>query len=167
VEKIGCKLQAFVNGFFFWALALPGLALLFLVVALPVVRQRETMEVMVEQMTARNVALYDGLDRLVKERTALLSDPFYVEKVARRDLRMSRAGEMQVTITPAGYERHRESAQKHMTTAHPVGLWKLYGTLRALAEDNLLRQTALFLGGVVVIAAICLFGRRLQTRPAH
>lgn len=166
MEKIAGKLQAFVNGFFFWALVLPGLGLLFLVVALPVVRQRETMEVMVEQMTTRNVRLYDELDRLEKERSALLGDAFYVEKLARRELKMSRPGEIQVTLTPAGYERHRESAREHMTSTRPVGLWKLYGVLKALAEDNLLRQAALVLGGLMVIAAILLFGRRLQPRRA-
>ena len=166
MEKIAGQFQAFVNGLLFWTLVLPGLGLLFLVVALPVVRQRETMEVMVAQMTARNVALYDQFDRLQKERAALLSDAFYVEKLARRELKMSRPGEMQVTITPAGYEQHRVSARQHMTTTLPVGLWKLYGVLKALAEDNLLRQAALILGGSVVIAAVLLFGRRFQTRPA-
>jgi cell division protein FtsB len=163
-KKVNRSGQVVVNGFFFWALTLSGMGLFFLVVVLPVVRQRETMEVMVEQMTARNVSLYDELDRLEKERAALLGDAFYVEKLARRELKMSRPGEMQVTITPAGYERHRQSAREHMTTTRAVGLWKLYGVLKALAEDNLLRQAALVLGGLTVIAAILLFGPRLQTR---
>jgi cell division protein FtsB len=165
VEKVTHSADRTAQNLFFWALTVAGLALLFLVTALPVLRQRRTMEVMVEQMTGRNVELYDRLDRLEKERLALLSDPFYVEKLARRDLRMCRPGEMQLSVTPAGYERHMQTAERHVTAAEPVGLSRLYGALGALADDKLLRRMALVLGGATIVAGVLLFGRSAGSRP--
>ena len=163
MEKVTDRLRRALSTILFWTMVLAGLGLLFLVAALPVVRQRHTMEVMVEQMTARNVALFDELDRLEKEQIALTGDPFYVEKLARRSLNMTREGEMQVTIVPAGYQSHRRTAERQMGTVQPVGLYRMYTTLKALAEDNLLRQVAIILGGATVIAGILLFGRSFET----
>ena len=159
MDKVRHNSGRFLNAVLFWALTAAAMGLLFLVTGLPVIRQRHTMEVMVEQMTARNVALYDRLDRLEKERVALLSDPFYVEKLARRNLNMCRAGEMQVRVTPTSYDRQRRTAERHITTTQPVGLSRLYGSMGALAEDRLLRRAALILSALTGIAALVLFGR--------
>lgn len=153
-----------LHAVFFWALIFAGIGLLFLVVGLPVVRHRHTMDVVVEQMTGRNVALYGQLDRLKKERLALLGDPFYVEKLARRNLHMRRAGEMQVGVTPTTYSRHLRDAQHHITTTPPVGLWRVYETLNALAEDSLFRRIAVGLALLTVIAGFLLFGRTARRR---
>ena len=161
------KCRGVLQHLLFWTLVLVGTGLLFLVVALPVLRQRHTMEVMVEQMSARNGALYGQLDHLEKERTALVSDPFYIEKLARRDLKMCRAGEMQVGVMSAGYEQHRMSAEEHVTTARPVGLWRFYGSLSVIAEDSLLRHAAIVLGALTVIAGVLLFGRSFKNWPAN
>jgi len=45
------------------------------------------------------------------------------------------------------------TAEQHINTSHPVGLWRLYGTLHVLAEDNLIRQVAIVLGGLTAISA--------------
>jgi len=164
VAKVNEKSQGFLQHLLFWTLVLAGTGLLFLVVALPVLRQRHTMEVMAEQMCARNDALCGQIDHLEKQRTALVSDPFYVEKLARRDLKMCRAGEMQVGVIPADYEQHRISAEEHMTSARPVGLWRLYGSLSVIAEDSLLRHAAIVLGGLALIAGILLFGGAVRSR---
>ncbi len=162
MEKALKLLRYVLHGVLFWMLTLAGLGLLFLVLGLPLVRQHQTMETMAEQMEARNLALRGSVERLLSERDALLYDPFYVEKVARRDLNMTRRGEEQVQIVPASFTRHRITAESHISTSHPVGLWRIYGTLRVLAEDGLIRQIALILAGVTVIAGVLLFGRSAQ-----
>lgn len=159
MEKVKGDSRRTPNAYLFWALMLAGMGLLFLAVALPVTRKRHTMEVMVDQMRARNVEIYDQFDRLDKERVALVSDPFYVEKLARRNLNMCRPGETQVRITTTSHHRRLRSAQRHLTATRPVGLWSLYRPLAALAEDSLLRQVALLLGGFTIFAGIILFGR--------
>ena len=164
MDKVTHDSRRLLNAVLFWSLILATSGLLFLVGGLPVIRQRHTMEVMVEQMTARNVALYDQFDRLEKERVALLGDPFYVEKLARRNLKMCRAGEVQVRVIPTSYERHRRTAERHITTTRPVGLSRLYGSLGAIAEDRLLRRAALILSALTGICALLLFGRGERRR---
>ncbi|HUW57313.1 MAG TPA: septum formation initiator family protein [Planctomycetota bacterium] len=153
-----------LNTLLFWTLILATLGLLFLVTGLPVIRQRHTLDVMVEQMTARNVVLYDQVDRLDRQRVALVNDPFYIEKLARRRLNMCRPGETQFTITPTTYDGHRLSAERHISGADPVGLWRLYGSLGAIAEDRMLRRAALVLSALTGIGALVLFGRGVRRR---
>ncbi len=167
VNRISDLAVRFFQGVLFWMLTVAGLGLVFLVLGLPLVRQQQTMETMASQMEARNFALRTDVDRLLRERDALLYDAFYVEKVARRDLSMSRKGEEQFKILPAGYESHRMTAEQHINTSHPVGLWRLYGLLHVLAEEGLIRQIAVILGGVAVIAAVLLFGRSTQKQTAQ
>jgi len=151
--------RKFTNTVLFWGLALAGLGLLSMVVALPVVRKRHTMEVIAEQMTRKNARLEDDLDRLEKERTALVSaDPFFVEKLAREDLHMVRPGEGQVQIIPTD-TREIQPPPGRISPCEPVGIWRVCAALRALSEDRLLRQIALILGGLTILAAVVLFGR--------
>jgi cell division protein FtsB len=166
VEKVNGGSRGTLNALLFWALVMAGMGLLFLVVSLPVVRQRHTMEVMARQMTACNVELYDQLDRLEKERVALLCDPFYVEKLARRNLNMCRAGEMQVNITPTSYDRRFRDAEQQLITARPLGLWRVYETLGAMVEDSILRKLALVLGGLTIVAGVVMFGRSIANERA-
>ena len=166
MEKALNILRVVLNGVLFWMLTLAGLGLLFLVLGLPLVRRHQTMETMSQQMETRNQALRSDVERLLAERDALLYDAFYVEKVARRDLNMSRRGEDEVRVLPASFTTHRATAEQQINTSHPVGLWRLYGTLRVLAEDSLIRQVAVILGGLAVIAAVLLFGRSAQKQPA-
>jgi cell division protein FtsB len=166
VEKVTDYLRWIVQGVLFWVLTVTGLALLALVLILPLVRQHQTMDIMVQQMQARNDKLNADATRLLSERDALLYDAFYVEKLARRDLNMTRKGEEQVSIIPATYDRYRVSAESHINTANPVGLWRLYGMLHVLAEDTLIRQVAVILGGLTVISAILLFGRAARPQRA-
>ncbi len=168
MEKVLNIMRDVVSGVLFWLLVVAGLGLLLLVLGLPLVRQLQTMETMQAQMDARDRALKTDVARLSAERDALLYDPFYVEKVARRDLNMSRKGEEQLQLVSASYASTRVCAEQHINTAHPVGLWRLYGMLNVLAEDTLLRQIACVLAGLSVVAAVLLFGRgaRKQTVQA-
>jgi len=84
-------------------LTLSGIALLFLVVVFAAGAQHQTMDIMAAQMAERNEQLGVECERLTRERDALLYDAFYVEKVARRDLNMTRHGETDVALIPATY----------------------------------------------------------------
>jgi cell division protein FtsB len=167
VEKVLNIVRDVVSGVLFWLLVAAGLGLLLLVMGLPLVRQLQTMETMQAQMEARDRALKTDVARLTAERDALCYDPFYVEKVARRDYNMSRKGEQQLALLPASYTRTKVTAEQHINTSHAVGLWRLYGMLNVLAEDTLLRQIACILAGLSVVAAVLLFGRGAQKQPQH
>ena len=151
--------RKFINAVLFWGLALAGLGMLFMVLALPIMRKRHTMEVVVDQMTQRNDQLAGRLDRIEKERIALVSaDPFFVEKLAREDLHMVRPGEGRLENIPAE-TRDVQPPTRPISPGETVGIWRVCATLRALSEDKLLRQIALILGGLTIVAAIVLFGR--------
>ena len=164
MERLTHGFRRFVNAVLFWALVLAGLGLLFLVVALPVVEKRRAMELTAGQMNARNLADADRFDRLRKEEEALRSgDPFYLEKLAREKLHMGRPGEgrLDVALTPEEERRRRE--RETAAAPEPYGLWQLCNTLDALTRNRFMRQGALVLGALSIIAAVILFGRTRQT----
>ena len=160
MEGLSHSFRKFINTALFWALVLTGLGLLFLVVALPVVKKRRTMELTAEQMDARNLAGCDKFDRLRKEEQALRTgDPFYLEKLARERLNMGLPGERELEITPTPEEERLRKARQDVSAPESSGLRQFCGTLDALSKDQLMRQVALILGALSIVAAVALFGR--------
>lgn len=163
MERVESRTRSFVNTCLFWALTLAGIGLLFIVVALPIIKKRCTMELVSERMASRNTELLDEKDRLEKEEIALAGgDPFFVEKLAREDLNMVRPGEHEFEVTPVGAPARRHDA--HRPTAEPTAMLNICGTLEPIAENHLLRQVALVLGGLSLIAAVILFSRASASR---
>ena len=166
MEKVIGAVRSRITSLLFWTLAFVGLGLLFLVAALPIVHRRDDMEGRVQRMTEENQALRTQNDYLEKEQVALLKDPFYIEKIARRELNMRRPGEMQVHVVPVHYETRmivRPAAAESVATLD-VDLSRLYATLRPLVEDDILRRAALILGALTFIAGVVLFGREQKVR---
>ena len=161
------RLQRMASTALFWAMVLTSFALVFAVAVLPALRRGLAMDVKLAELRRANSELAQRVQALEKERWALENDAFFVEKLARRMLRLQRPGEMRVSSIQPRFENEEPRAEQPEGVP-PSILVDLMQRLDPLATNQAIRLIAVCLALVNLLAAFMFFGQtahEVPTRP--
>jgi cell division protein FtsB len=142
----------------FWTMVIASFLLVFTVAVLPTCRKSMALEQRVAQMRQSNERLASRLQELESECVALETDPFYVERLARRTMNLRRPGETVVLSLVKGSAEH-EYVNAKLNAPAPSVLCDVVNRLAPLATNRALRFMAIVLALANLLAAFILFGR--------
>ena len=145
-----------IKAIFFWAFLLCGFAIFAVETCLPKYYQNKKRFEKIEMLKKTNGRLEERALNLQVEKKAILSDPFYNEVIARRELGMLKPGETEIQVRlPAAAVTENAPAE---SDSPPL-------ILRFLILNRRLQQFLLCFAYVLIVVAFLFFNEEEYESP--
>jgi len=145
-----------IRNILFWAFLLCGFAIFAVETCIPKYYQNNKRFEKIELLKKYNRMLEERAQNLAQEKRAILTDPFYNEVIARRELAMVKPGETEIRLRPA----IAEAPSLPEVSPAPPGL-----TVRLLLLNRRLQQFLLCFAYVLIVVAFLFFNQEEYESP--